>query len=104
MKVEPKTRQLTDPEKVIQAEYKLKQWQVLLSLVAKDIGKDKLIEIAKSEQYPKNDAQIEAMIEQGNSLRDLDRYEKDFEADWFHKEEYGEWVKWEDIEKIIIYI
>lgn len=104
MKVTPKTRTLTDSEKVVQAEYKLAQFTRLLALVGKEIGTDKIIEIAKSSDYPKTDDQVKAMIEQGKSLKDLPRhtvYAAFIDKAASEEDEKGDWVKWEDIEKII---
>lgn len=97
-------RNPTDKEQLIEAQYKLKQWQILLQLIGKEIGQDKIIEIAKSSDYPKNDDQIKVMIEQGKALKDLERYRMftDDDIGLNHAErEDGEWVKWSDIEKII---
>ncbi len=110
MEVSPQERRtLTDAEKPIEANYKLAQFTRLLSLVGKEIGTDKIIEIAKSNEYPKTKEQIIEMIEKGKGLKDLDRYDAmewidetnpDKES-WPECNDSGDWVKWSDIEKII---
>lgn len=93
-------RQLTPEEKLIEKDYELKKWKILLNLVAKEIGKDKVIEIARSDDYPKTDEQIIEMLEQGKLIKDLPRHKLPS-----HKIEflstYEDYVKWSDIEKII---
>lgn len=103
------TQRNTHQEEIIELEYKLKQFTTLLHLVGKEIGLDKVIEIAKSSDYPKTDEQIVEMIEQGRLIKDLDRYEFEIAVDRHeegtviedNKSKLGEWVKWSDIEYVI---
>jgi len=101
-------RELTDLEKLIESEYNLKKWKILLNLVAQEIGQDKILEIAKSSDYPKTKEEISQMVEQGKLLKDLDRYNiksiHGLSGDVTKFEELnmsGEYVKWSDIEEIL---
>jgi hypothetical protein len=60
-----KHRKLTHKEEIIELEYELKKWKILLNLISKDIGQDKVIEIARNDNYPKDQKQLIEMIEQG---------------------------------------
>jgi len=95
-------RKLTKDEEIVELQYRLKQFTRLLSLVGKEIGQDKIIEIAKSNEYPKTKEQIIEMIEQGRGLKDVNRYQISTDGQGIgHLQINGEWVKWEDIEKLI---
>lgn len=60
-----KHRKLTHKEEITELEYELKKWKILLNLISKDIGQDKVIEIARNDNYPKDQKQLIEMIEQG---------------------------------------
>ena len=62
-----KHRKLTHKEEIIELEYELKKWKILLNLISKDIGQDKVIEIARNDNYPKDQKQLIEMIEQGKT-------------------------------------
>lgn len=98
-------RVLDAKEELIEAQYKLKQFTTLLALVSKDIGQDKIIEIARSSDYPKTDEDIEKMIEQGKLLKDIQRWhmssEKGNTIIICEHLDLGNWAYWEDVEKII---
>lgn len=102
-------RQPTPGEQVIEAQYKLKQVTRLLAMIGKEIGADKIIEIAKSNDYPKTTDQVKEMIDKGKRLGDLDRYDAmewidetntDKES-WPECNDSGDWVRWSDVEKLI---
>ena len=99
-------RKLTHQEELIEKDYELKKWKILLNLVAESIGQDKIIEIAKDGRYPKTKEQIVEMIEQGKLIRDLPRHMM-FEGitgiikDGAPVDGMSPYVKWSDIEKII---
>jgi len=99
-------RQPTPGEQVIEAQYKLKQVTRLLAMIGKEIGADKIIEIAKSNDYPKTDEQIIEMVDKGKRLGDLDRYNlwhnhMDDKIEYDEPEPNGDWVRWSDVEKLI---
>lgn len=99
-------RQLTHKEKLIEKNYELKKWKILLNLIAKEIGQDKIIEIAKSKDYPKTKKEIIKMIKQGELINDLPRHMM-FEGiinaikDGCAVDNLIPYVKWSDIEKVI---